>query len=648
MCTDGNHPPFNNSNNNSMAASSETGAAVVAAGESAASLAPERATRMQALPSRDEPWEEALRRIMALTADGSRRFASQPWANRIGAILEAVVPPRTNPTHEKVLTVVNALLETSAIRPDEAGMVYDALLERVSRYNSGNVQTNLDRLSQDVRQVISQRERSSANNLGSLAALNAFIASLPATVERGQESYLGFLSALRLLVSEVPQTEVFRTGPHTFLQAARNGSKTVNLNQAMENLRPLWGLQAPAGERGHVSSLLTPNTRLLLLLVAPFAEEMNVSRSSYIGHLLTLYRETLANLHVDERTYQEITSVSRALGDEDDAARLQATLNFLLTNRRRRLPAEFALTAEEERILRYVQQAVSLYLMQDGATATGALDETSRNLEPSFYAAHRGFINRLMDYFHRAAAVAPNYFMNAVLNPRWLPSEGFFTGVYDFPEQDEGEERPWDNFDSDEEGRLMLRAASAGSPESSFTPLPRPLVEEPPSRAASTPALSRASSRAPSLLSLASLGKREGGDSLAFSAAAGPASAYGSRWGSRRSSLASGADSLEWDALLAPPKDVNEHPAMTARRRRRASRSSLEDDIDAISSQLYTWRTRAQEMGLPVASFSRRHQPRPGALDDDDEEEEDWRQDRFLRFEAPEQNPFRHLAPKGL
>lgn len=633
-------PLFNN-NSSSMAASSEAGAAVVAAGASAASLAPERATRMQALPSRDEPWEEALRRIMALTADGSRRFASQPLANRMGAILEAVVPPRTNPTHEKVLTVVNALLETSAIRPDEAGMVYNALLERVSRYNSGNVQTNLDRLSQDVRQVIAQRERSSANNLGSLAALNAFIASLPATVERGQENYLGFLSALRLLVSEVPQTEVFRSGPHTFLQAARNGSKTVNLNQAMENLRPLWGLQAPAGERGHVSSLLTPNTRLLLLLVAPFAEEMNVSRSSYIGHLLTLYRETLANLHVDERTYQEITSVSRALGDEDDAARLQATLNFLLTNRQRRLPAAYALTAEEERILRYVQQAVSLYLMQDGATATGALDEASRNMEPSFYAPHRDFINRLMDYFHRAAAVAPNYFMNAVLNPRWLPSEGFFTGVYDFPEQDEGEERPWDAFDSDEEGRLMLRSASsAGSPEPPFTPLP--LTEEPPSRP-STPALSRVPSRASSLLSLASLGKREGGDSLAFSPAT---PTYGSRWGSRRSSLASGADSLEWDALLAPPKDVNEHPG-AARRRRRASRSSLEEDIDAISNRLFTWRTRAQEMGLPVASFSRRHQPRPGALEDD-EEEEDWRQDRFLRFEAPEENPFRHLAPKGL
>ena len=71
-------PLFNN--NSSMAASSEAGAA--AAGVSAASLAPERATRMQALPSRDEPWEEALRRIMALTADGSRRFASQPPKGR--------------------------------------------------------------------------------------------------------------------------------------------------------------------------------------------------------------------------------------------------------------------------------------------------------------------------------------------------------------------------------------------------------------------------------------------------------------------------------------------------------------------------------------------------------------------------------------
>lgn len=397
-------------------------------------------------PTSDDDWAAVMRRIMALTAKHPESFAQQPQANRFAAILEAVVPPRTDPTHEKVLAIVNALAEANAVRPDECGAIYNALLQRVSRYNSTNVQTNLDRLVTDVKEAVAQRERYFRDgNLGSLVALNGFLSTLPANVPRGQDDYTAFISALRLLVSEVPQSEVYQAGPHYFFQTSRQGLQTVNLTRAFENLRQLWGVQAPLGDRATVSSLLTPNTRLLLLLVAPFTDGTSISRNSYLGHLLTLYREAIGQNRVDESTYQEITNVSRALGQEDPG-QLEATLNFLLTNKRQRIPTQFALTAEEERILRYVQQSVSLYLMREGASATAALDLTAANMEPGLYSDHRAFINRLMDYLHRAAAMNPEYFTNAVLNPHWLPPQGFFTGEFELPEANDG--FLWDDIDS--------------------------------------------------------------------------------------------------------------------------------------------------------------------------------------------------------
>lgn len=447
----------------------------------------------------DADWQAAINRILALVGKNPKSFASQPQANRFEAILEAVVPSRKNPTHEKVLAIVNALVQANAVRPDEGGQIYNALLERVSKYNSVNVQSNLDKLVTDVKEAIAQRERVIKNeNLSSVIALNGFLSTIPANVERGQENYIAFISALRLMVTEVPQSEVYQAGPQYFFQTSRNGSQVVNLTKAFENLKPLWGVKSPVGERSAISSLLTPNTRLLLLLIAPFTDGVSISRSSYIGHLLTLYRETIGQTNVHEGTYNEIVQVSRALGD-DNAENLQATLNFLLTNRKNKIPVEYVLTDEEERVLRYVQQSVSIYLMQDGATASSALDMTSANMEPSFYASNRTFINKLLDYFHRAAVMAPDYFTNAILNPKWVPPEGFFTGEFDFPEVDEG--LVWDDFDSAIEGangqdqatfnrlRQSIKSLADFEPIPEFSPVPSREPSRFPSRASSVESL---------------------------------------------------------------------------------------------------------------------------------------------------------------
>lgn len=558
---------------------------------------PAAVAKFQSQPNNDVEWADVLKRIMALTARNPQAFASQPFANRIEAILEAVVPSRKNPTHEKVLSIVNALLQTQAIRPDEGGQVYNALLERVSKYNSVNVQTNLDRLGEDVRNVISAKERMQASNMGSMVALNAFLSTLPANVERGQENYTAFISALRLLVSEAPQTEVYQSGPSYYLQTSRNGSHTVNLTKAFENLQPLWGVNAPVAERSNISTLLTPNTRLLLLLIAPFTDGVNISRASYVGYLLTLYRETLGTAQMSERTFNEITNVSRALGGED-SANLQATLNFLLTNRQNRLPTEYSLTEEEERILRFVQQAVSLYIMQTGADASAALDETSRNFEPSFYAGNRVFINKLMDYFHRAAAVAPNYFMNAVLNPKWLPPQGFYTGVYDLPETDDG-------FVWDESNDALSEAGAAVY----NTPAP------------------------------ASVGKKEGGDdvwremnlpSLPPPKRVRTPSSVGSDYsrGRVRSRSFRGPSDFEAELdRLLNNKNVNE------------TKYAMNNDLENLVDKMSRWKTYAQEM-----------RDLSDVRPKEEEEEEDWRRDRFLKFEGSglKPNMFAHLRPKGV
>ncbi|APG53798.1 pIIIa [simian adenovirus 55] len=548
---------------------------------------------LQSQPSGVTPsddWSEAMRRILALTARNPDAFRQQPQANRFAAILEAVVPSRPNPTHEKVLAIVNALAETRAIRPDEAGQVYNALLERVGRYNSTNVQTNLDRLVTDVKEAVAQRERFFKDaNLGSLVALNAFLSTLPANVPRGQEDYVNFLSALRLMVAEVPQSEVYQSGPNYYFQTSRQGLQTVNLTQAFQNLQGLWGVRAPLGDRTTVSSLLTPNARLLLLLIAPFTDSGSISRDSFLGHLLTLYREAIGQARVDEQTYQEITSVSRALGQEDTGS-LEATLNFLLTNRRQRLPPQYTLNSEEERILRFVQQSAALYLMREGASPSAALDMTAANMEPSFYAANRPFVNRLMDYLHRAASMNPDYFVNLILNDRWMPPPGFYTGDFDLPEANDG--FMWDDVDS-----VFLPNHTAGKKEAGDSQSQRVSLAD----------LGAAASRSP----LPSFGQ--------------------SSLGRVSRPRLSGEEDWLNDPIMQPVRDKN----------------FPNNGIEALVDKMSRWKTYAQErqewesrqpMG-PALPPSRR--PRR-------DDEDDSADDSSVLDLGGRGNPFAHLQPRGV
>ncbi|AAB53753.1 pIIIa [Murine mastadenovirus A] len=399
-----------------------------------AALSPTVRAALQSQAAGEEPWEQRFKRIMSTTLKNPGAFRSQPWFTRRDAILEAVLPSRTDPTHEKVLAVVNGLVQAKAVRADEGGAIYDALLQRVGRYNSSNVQSNLDHLVQDVREAVAMKAQEERGSMGSLVALNGFLSTLPSTVNHGQSDYVGFVGALRQLIAEVPQTLVYRTGPFYYFQTSRQGLQTVNLTKAFQNLSALWGVTTSAQTPMATAALLTPNTRLLLLLVAPFTDSRTVNGDTYLGHLLTLYREALRDARLDEITYSEIRDVARATG-QDDSRALQSTLNFLVSQQTKRLPEDVFLTPQQTTVLRYLQKAIELqHAREPHERADRLLDAVVADLEPSFYSKHRHFITKLLDYFQRAAALNPHYFMSIVKNKHWTPPPGFYTGDFELPE----------------------------------------------------------------------------------------------------------------------------------------------------------------------------------------------------------------------
>ncbi|ACJ14511.1 pIIIa [Murine adenovirus 3] len=416
-------------------------------------LSPTVRAALQSQAAGEEPWEQRFKRIMSTTLKNPSAFRSQPWFTRRDAILEAVLPSRSDPTHEKVLAIVNALVQTKAVRADEGGAIYDALLQRVGRYNSSNVQTNLDRLVQDVREAVAVKaqEDRQGGSMGSLVALNGFLSTLPSVVSHGQNDYIGFLNALRQLVAEVPQTLVYKSGPFFYFQTSRQGLQTVNLTKAFQNLSSLWGVTTPAQNTAPSAALLTPNTRLLLLLIAPFTDSHTVSGDTYLGHLLTLYRETLRDTRTDELTYAEIQNVARATG-QNDARALQSTLNFLVSQNTKRLPEDVKLTPQQEAILRFLQKAIQIEHNRDPQRRPDlVIDAVVGNLEPSFFNKHRHFVTKVLDYFHRAAALNPPYFYSIIKNKHWNPPPGFHTGHFELPDVvNEGYQ--WDDLDEEDIG----------------------------------------------------------------------------------------------------------------------------------------------------------------------------------------------------
>ncbi|AIZ35768.1 IIIa [Psittacine adenovirus 3] len=424
-------------------------------------------------------------------------FRRQPLANKLTALENAVVPPREDETASKVAALVKELIVVGALRPEEGAPVFSDLLTRVHKYNGSNAQTTINTLLRDIRVAQSEAIRGTdVRSLSNQAVLNAFLSSIPPTVPMGQENFEAFKQTLRLFVNEAPNCVVFRSGPDTMLQVNIRGVNTVNLNAAFSNLQAFWGVVLEGEDiPSSVSSKLSANTRVLMLLLAPFTNATTFSPDTFISALMAIYRDTVsASLETPEETESEITRLAAETGSV--GADLSQTLGFLLKGKQRQIEAPRALTPRQAQILRFLQSSLVDRIDANGEDPAAALENIHLSFAPSFYAANGAFIRRLVSYFMIALQHSPSYFREIYANKHWLPPQSFWTQDYgDFfadaarpvpTYPAEPEDYDWDEFETAREASVPTGGVSvppseysvqtSGTSDTSHTPVARRLA----------------------------------------------------------------------------------------------------------------------------------------------------------------------------
>lgn len=358
-------------------------------------------------------------------------FKKQPLANKILALENAVVPSRKNETAEMIVSLLKQLVNLQALKPEEVGPIYSDLLIRVHKYNSMNVQNNLQSLINDIRSSQSDVIRSSdIKILSNQSILNAFLNSLPPTVSMGQHNYEAFKQTLRLFVNETPNVTVFKSGLQTMLQVNITGVHTINLNDAFKNLNSFWGVVL-AGDSipGEISSRLSANTRVLLYFLAPFTNDETFTADTFIAALMKLYRLTVsASLEFPEETEWEVAETANSLGL--DSFNLTSTLGYLLKNREEEVMNPKTLSPRQTQILRFIQKSLTDRIDRNNEDPEEALQTLSYSFAPSFYEENGTFIRRLISYMEFALLNSPTYFREIYSNKFWTPPASFWTQNY--------------------------------------------------------------------------------------------------------------------------------------------------------------------------------------------------------------------------
>lgn len=360
-----------------------------------------------------------------------KRFKRQPVANKLIALQNAVVPPRVNDTPSKIVTLLEELIRMGAISKSEAAPLYSDLLIRVHRYNSSNVQSNLDILLGDIRTAQSEAIRNS--NIGFLSnqsILNSFFQSLPSVVPLGQQNFEALKQTLRLFVNEAPNVTLFKSGPDTMMQVNIRGVNTVNLNQAFNNLNRFWGITVYGDSLPNaVTSQLSSNTRVLLLLLAPFTNANTFSPDTVLNVLVQLYRDTIsASLEEPQQTEREIERIAMDVGTS--GLDLTRTMGYLLKNRENSVVTDKVLSPRQLQLLRFIQQSLFDRIDRNGEDPAQALAEIPLSFAPSFYEENGSFIRRLIHYLELALRNSPSYFREIYSNKYWTPPSSFWTRNY--------------------------------------------------------------------------------------------------------------------------------------------------------------------------------------------------------------------------
>lgn len=363
----------------------------------------------------------------------AKEFRSQPLANKISALEKAVVKPRKDDTPDKVAAIVKELVKRGALTPDEAAPVYSDLLIRVHKFNGANVQENLAVLTDDIRAAQTSALRSvDVGTLANQTVLNSFFTRIGQAVPYGQENFEAFKQVLRLFVNEAPNVRVFMSGNATLLQANIRGVISVNLDEAFKNLFNYWGVMLDGDKvPGSLTSKLTSNTRVLMMMLSPFTTADTFIPDSFISVIMEMYRDTVsADYEVDENTESEVFNVARSVGADD--LDLKHTVGYLIKGRSD--PEELArvrqLTPRQMQVLRYVQDSVADRIDRNGEDPSEVLDDIHVSFSPSYYEANGPFIRRLVHFMRAALIHSPSYFREIYSNKYWTPPASFWSKNY--------------------------------------------------------------------------------------------------------------------------------------------------------------------------------------------------------------------------
>lgn len=379
----------------------------------------------------------------------ARSLRYEPYANRLIKLQTAMVPPKMDGTSERVAEVVKGLAEQGAIYGDQMGAIHSDLLNRVYTWNSMGVQESIQALVNDVihgQNRVLRDELGRTREIANASLLTQFFDSLYKTVDRGQRNFEGFKKLLRLFINNVPNAEVYSSGGSFSLQINMGGSsQNINLTNAFENLKDIWGARWDSVNNPRIGALLTPNTRALLFFVSTFYDYGSMEPGSYLDNLLRLYKEAIrADIDAEGDAVMELGEAGANLSLRFNE--YKDTLNYLLQNRVS-VPetAPLELSREQEELFKYLMRQLRQAL-KDQVPAHEAVSTMAQFVDPRLYQTHKVLIEKLQNYLLIAQAKNLAYYKSIVMDPHWRPPTGMYTGNFVIPER-----LPFSDFTSEAE-----------------------------------------------------------------------------------------------------------------------------------------------------------------------------------------------------
>ncbi len=368
----------------------------------------------------------------------ARSLRRQPYANRLLSLQTALVPPKVDGTSERVAQIVKGLADQGAIYTDQMGAIHSELLNRAYTWNSLGVQESIQALVNDVihgQNRVLQDEMARTQEIANASMLTQFFDSLPKTVERGQRNFEGFKKMLRLFVNNVPNAEVYKSGGTFSLQINIGGSsQNINLSNAFENLKDIWGARWDAVNNPRIGALLTPNTRALLFFVSAFYAFGALEPGSYIDNIMRLYKEAIkSDVDAEGDAVMELGEAGVNLNKKFDE--YKDTLNYLLQNQQYVPPSQpLELSAEQDALLQYLMRQLR-QAMKDGVPTDISVSTMVQYLDPRVYASNKNFIEKLQNYLLTAQARNPDFYKAIVLDREWRPSLSVLRGDFVIPDR---------------------------------------------------------------------------------------------------------------------------------------------------------------------------------------------------------------------